>query len=78
MNDDASVLELYRDISENIDDILEIKKYIKKYGEELGCVWKGSDERLLENAIEQLVYKLDRVILELDELNHDILTHQVN
>ncbi len=78
MNENKSVFELHKDISINIDNIYEIKKHIQKYGVELGYLWSGRDERILEGSIEQLVRKLERINVELEELNHDILLHQEN
>lgn len=56
------------------DDIAYIKRQIKRYQDNLNSAWKGTEVRIINDAIDDLECKLAKIEMEMNDIGMDILS----
>lgn len=62
-----------RELNMVSDEIASVKRKLKRHQEALDDAWKSVEIRGIDSAIEDIIYRLNRLSGDLEDLGHDVM-----
>lgn len=62
-----------RELNRVSDEVLSVKRKLKRHQEILDDAWKSAEIKGIDLAIEEIVRRLNRLSGDLDDLAHDVM-----
>ena len=62
-----------RELNVVSDEVSSVKRRLKRYQETLDDAWKSAGIKGMDSAIEDMIYRLNRLAGDLEDLGHDIM-----
>ena len=62
-----------RELNMVSDEVASVKRKTMRHKETLDSAWRSTEIRGIDTALEDVIYRLNRLSTELQELGHDVL-----
>lgn len=73
MDDLEYIIQQNKELKKAADDVMELKRCVRRYGLSIHEAWKSKESQGLEHAADKLSQMLDSISAELSEIAHDLL-----